>query len=185
MRVSVYGVNVAASNGRPRPAFPDTPIMPRCELTRRIADGGGTKVKSPQGKPLTINTSILGSLASPASPLSTPNDRKCPFDGAQCQMDGICFLNTQRALLGDERLPQASAIQAEARSAPRNNIATRIEFEFVETRPVVSASVKSSSSISPSFVFFIAWIYPEYILHSCVFFIFKDSKSNIIKHNRF
>lgn len=97
MRVSVYGVNVAASNGRPRPAFPDTPIMPRCELTRRIADGGGTKVKSPQGKPLTINTSILGSLASPASPLSTPNDRKCPFDGAQCQMDGICFLNTQRA----------------------------------------------------------------------------------------
>lgn len=68
-------------------------------------------------------------------PLSTPNDRKCPFDAAQCQMDGICFLNTQRALLGDERLPQASAIQAEARSGPRNNIATRIEFEFVETRP--------------------------------------------------
>lgn len=24
-----------ASNGRPRPAFPDTPIMPRCELTRQ------------------------------------------------------------------------------------------------------------------------------------------------------
>lgn len=31
-------------------------------------------------------------------------------------MDGICFLNTQRALLRDERLPEAPAIRAEARS---------------------------------------------------------------------
>lgn len=178
VRVSVYGVNVAALMVGRIPAFPDTPIMPRCELTRP-GEWWGTKVKSPQGKPLTINTSILRSLVSPASPLSTPNDRKCPFDGAQCQMDGICFLNTQRALLGDERLPQASAIQAEARSGPRNNIATRIEFEFAETRPVISAH---PSNLPPPFLdFFFPFLSRGRIRDTSstraeYFFVFEDQK---------
>lgn len=109
---SAYGVNVAATMVERVPLSGILRLCQGVNLRGQQIAGREHKGKVPTGQ--AAYDQYLDPSISPS--LSLSPGRKCPFDDAQCQMDGICFLNTQRPLLRDESLPRASAIQDEARS---------------------------------------------------------------------